>query len=85
MLKRRSVTGRSRKRVKPDESDENQTDIEHEPFTAMSPNKKKIIYQEFTKRIKNPNIPIQEQLHRLKNNYVSQLIVWGIGNFRKRS
>lgn len=39
-----------------------------EPFKAVSPYKKEVIMREFTKRIQNSNLNVQEKLPRLAND-----------------
>lgn len=82
LLQRRSYSGQMRTR-KEKSAEEPQPIVSQLPFKAISPMKKKIIFQEFTKRIKNSNLSKQEQLQRLANDYVAKKIAWGISTIRK--
>lgn len=74
-LEHRSYSGQTRKR---DES----KDV-GPIFKAITPEKKAIIHQQFSSRIRNANLSSQEKLERMDTKYVSKLIAWGIGAIRR--
>lgn len=76
-LHRRSYSGQTRTR-----KEENRSSEPKQPFKPISPMKKMVIFDKFAKRITGSSIPKQQQLQRLDNGYIVQLISWGIANIR---
>lgn len=73
----RSFSGSTRKKRQEEDSEPNT------PFKAISPNKKKKIFELFKKRVQEANIPQEEKCIRLHFNNISKLVAVGIGNLRK--
>lgn len=80
VLENRSCSGRTRKSRK---SNNNEVTEEVVLNKALTPEKKKIIFNEFSKRIEKCNIPTEQKLIRLDSKYISRQILTAIGTVRK--
>lgn len=69
VLDRRTLTGRT-----PNKNSE---------IKCISPDKKEIIFKQFTERLENPKIPLQEKAKRLDRCYIGRRIAVAIGTIRK--
>lgn len=69
VLKNRSLTGQTTKK-----------NIE---LKCISPDKKDIIFDLFTKRLLNPKISLQEKSKRMEKTYIGRRIAVAIGTIRK--
>lgn len=79
-LENRSCSGRTRKQ-KQDTNEFN--GAASSEFKAITPEKKRIIFEEFSKRIQNSSVATEEKLIRLDSNYISGRIKTAIGTVRK--
>lgn len=69
VMKHRSLTGRKNEQNK--------------EVKCISPEKKEIIFNMFTKRIENSQISLQEKAKRIDSKYIGQRISCAIGTIRK--